>query len=76
MDAHLNYWTGLIFIVALFVGSWQLGVFGLPGTGLATVTAQLLGAPRERIEQGLEGFNDPLIGIALALYLDARSVTV
>ncbi|WP_460303451.1 urea transporter [Actinocorallia aurea] len=31
VDFQANPWTGLVFLVALFVGGWQFGVFGLHG---------------------------------------------
>ncbi|QXJ22319.1 urea transporter [Actinomadura graeca] len=70
-----NYWTGLLFVIALFVGGWQFGVFGLLGTVVATVTAYLLGVPWNRVSIGLEGFNGTLVGVALVLYLDVRWMT-
>ncbi|WP_084265309.1 urea transporter [Actinomadura macra] len=76
VDFQPSYWTGLIFIVALFVGGWQFGVFGLLGTVTATVTAYLLGVSRDRVSIGLEGFNGTLVGVALVLYLDVRWMTV
>ena len=77
VDFQSNYWTGLIFLLALFVGGWQFGVFGLLGTVVATLTASLLGVSRtDRILPGLEGFCGTLIGVSLVLYLDIRWMTV
>lgn len=77
VDLQPNYWAGLIFIVALFVGGWRFGVFGLLGTVVATLTAHLLGVSwEERISVGLEGFCGTLIGVGLVLYLEARWMTV
>ncbi|NEA23651.1 urea transporter [Actinomadura bangladeshensis] len=69
VDFQPSVWTGLIFIVALFVGGWQFGAFALLGVVTATVTAYLMGADRNRVLMGLEGFNGTLIGVALVLYL-------
>jgi len=76
VDFQPGYQTGLIFIVALFVGGWQFGVFGLLGTVVATVTAYLFGVTWNRISMGLEGFCGTLIGVSLVLYLDVRWMTV
>jgi len=76
VDFQPNYWTGLIFIVALFVGGWQFGVFGLLGTVVATVTAYLFGVTWDRVSIGLEGFCGTLIGVSLVLYLGATWMTV
>ncbi|MEV4676255.1 MULTISPECIES: urea transporter [Actinomadura] len=71
-----NVWTGLIFLIALFVGGWQFGAFALLGVGTATATAYLLGVDRNRVSLGLEGFNGTLIGVALVLYLGTDWSTV
>jgi len=76
VDLQPGYWTGLIFIVALFAGGWQFGVFGLLGTIVATATAYLFGVGWSRISMGLEGFCGTLIGVSLVLYLDVRWMTV
>ncbi|WP_243718136.1 urea transporter [Actinomadura sp. 7K534] len=76
VDFQSSYWTGLLFIIALFVGGWQFGVFGLLGTVTATLTAYLLGITKDRVSMGLEGFNGTLIGVGLVLYLGADWMTV
>ncbi|MBE1531176.1 urea transporter [Actinomadura algeriensis] len=76
VDFQSSYWTGLIFVIALFVGGWQFGVFGLLGTLTATVTASLLGVDRNRVALGLEGFCGTLVGVGLVLYLGANWMTV
>ncbi|GAA3940898.1 urea transporter [Actinomadura viridis] len=77
VDLQSNPWTGLLFIVALFVGGWEFGAFGLLGTVVATATAYLLGVSwQERVSPGLEGFCGTLIGVSLVLYLDVRWMTV
>ncbi|MFF1644198.1 urea transporter [Streptomyces sp. NPDC058240] len=64
-------WSGLLFAVALFVGGWRLGVFGLLGTVASTGAAVLLGADRKGVEQGLQGYCGCLTGIALVIRLGA-----
>lgn len=77
VDLQSSPWTGLLFIVALFVGGWQFGAFGLLGNAVATVTAYLLGVSwRTRVSPGLEGFCGTLVGVSLVLYLDIRWITV
>lgn len=72
-----NPWVGLVFLVALFVGGWRFGVFGLLGTVTATLTAHLLGVSwSDRVALGLEGFSGTLIGVGLALYFDVSWLTV
>ena len=77
VDFQSNYWTGLVFLIALFVGGWQFGVFALLGTVVATLTAYLFGVSwQKRVSPGLEGFCGTLIGVSLVLYLDIRWMTV
>jgi len=71
-----NPLTAVVFLIALFVGGWQFGVFGLLGALTATVTALVFGADHERVVTGLEGFCGTLIGVSLVLYLDVRWITV
>ncbi|MFI7043067.1 urea transporter [Streptosporangium sandarakinum] len=77
VDFQSSLWTGLVFLLALFVGGWRFGVFGLLGTVVATLTAYLLGVSwPDRVWPGLEGFCGTLIGVSLVLYLDVRWMTV
>lgn len=76
VDFQSSYWTGIIFIIALFVGGWEFGVFGLLGTLTTTVTASLLGVGRDRVLLGLEGFCGTLVGVSLVLYLGVNWMTV
>ncbi|MEU9316796.1 urea transporter [Streptomyces sp. NPDC048295] len=64
-------WSGLLFAVALFVGGWRPGVFGLLGAVASTGAAVLLGADRKGVGQGLQGYCGCLTGIALVVRLGA-----
>ncbi|WP_327153500.1 urea transporter [Streptomyces tubercidicus] len=64
-------WTGLFFTVALFAGSWRIGVYGLLGAAASTVAAAVLGADRDGLAKGLEGYCGCLTGIALVVRLGA-----
>lgn len=68
VDFMASPWTGLVFLVALFVGGWRYGLYGLLGSAVATFTAYVLGVARDRVAPGLEGFSGTLIGVAFALY--------
>jgi urea transporter len=61
--------TGLLFLIGLFVGGWQFGVYGLLGTVASTLAARWLGVPSSAIQAGLYGYNGTLVGVALAFYL-------
>ncbi|MFC5822579.1 urea transporter [Nonomuraea insulae] len=75
VDFQPSHWVGLVFVIALFVGGWQYGVFGLLGTVVATATAHLLGVTWDRVSMGLEGFCGTLIGVSLVLYLGVSWMT-
>ena len=61
--------TGLCFLVGLFVGGWQFGVYGLLGTAASTLAAHWIGVPDSAVRAGLYGYNGTLVGVALAYYL-------
>lgn len=61
--------TGLFFLIGLFVGGWQFGVYGLLGTAASTLTARWIGVPDSAVRAGLYGYNGTLVGVALAYYL-------
>jgi urea transporter len=64
-----NPLTGLLFLVGIFINSALLGVAGLIGLIVSTVTALLLGADRSLIRAGLFGYNGILAGIGLAFFI-------
>ncbi|MGW1405085.1 urea transporter [Streptomyces sp. NPDC002403] len=64
-------WSGLLFTVALFVGGWRIGVYGLLGTASSAGAAVLLGADRQGVAKGLQGYCGCLTGIALVVRLGA-----
>lgn len=61
--------TGLCFLIGLFVGGWQFGVYGLLGTAASTLAARWIGVPDSAVKAGLYGYNGTLVGVALAFYL-------
>ena len=62
--------TGLIIIVAMFVGGWWEGVCSLLGLVCSTFTAVLFGMNSATVENGLYGYNGFLCGSAMALFLE------
>lgn len=65
-----NAVTGLIFLVALFVGGVVAGAAATVGVITSTATAYLLGFPEDDIDAGLYGFNGTLVGPCLFLFLE------
>jgi len=61
--------TGLLFLVGIFVNSFEYGLSALLGLVVATLAARFLDADRTLIRNGLFGFNGVLTGIALSVFL-------
>lgn len=59
-----NRWTGLLFIIGMFVGSWRYAIAAVLATTVGTAVAYLLKFDEIRIQRGLYGFNPALIGVA------------
>jgi urea transporter len=64
-----NPLTGLLFLIGIFINSALLGVAGLIGLIVSTITALLLGADRSLVRAGLFGYNGILVGIGLAFFI-------
>lgn len=65
-----NAVTGLIFLVALFIGGPIAGAAATVGVISSTVAAYLLGFSEDDIDAGLYGFNGTLVGPCLFLFLE------
>lgn len=68
--------SGLAFLAALVVTSWQLALFALAGTALGTLTGLLLRASPKDLDDGLYGFNPALVGIAGGVFMPSQFVVV
>lgn len=66
-----NRWTGLLFLVGLFLGSWQCGVAAILATAAGTFIAMKLNYDKSQINAGLYGFSAALVGVALAFIFQA-----
>jgi len=64
--------TGLLFLVGIFVNSYQLGIAGIIGLLASTLAAMVLGADRNLIRAGLFGYNGILTGIGLAFFIQLQ----
>ncbi|REC61936.1 urea transporter [Chryseobacterium pennae] len=65
-----NRWTGLLFLIGIFMGSWQCGVAVLLSTAAGTFTAMKLKYNQSEINAGLYGFSAALVGVALAFLFE------
>ncbi|QOW09061.1 urea transporter [Kaistella flava (ex Peng et al. 2021)] len=61
-----NRWTGLLFLIGIFMGSWQGGIAVLLSTGAGTFIAMKLNYDKSEIDAGLYGFSAALVGVALS----------
>src|SRR6266542_1817908 len=64
-----NPMTGLLFLVGIFLNSYESGLTALLGLAIVTLVAYLLGADRTLIRDGLFGFNGVLTSITLSVFL-------
>ncbi|MFZ4929630.1 urea transporter [Chryseobacterium sp. Mn2064] len=65
-----NRWTGLLFLIGIFLGSWQCGVAVLLSTAAGTFTAMKLQYNKSEINAGLYGFSAALVGVALSFLFE------
>lgn len=61
-----NRWTGLLFLIGIFIGSWEQGLSAVMATAAGTLTAQFLKYDKSEINSGLYGFSAALVGVALS----------
>ncbi|PWB96430.1 urea transporter [Salinibacterium hongtaonis] len=59
-----NIWTALLILAAFVVADWRMAVLVLLGAAAGTVTGRLMGAPRDNVVSGLQGFCGALVGAA------------
>ncbi|WP_250255628.1 urea transporter [Chryseobacterium sp. Marseille-Q3244] len=69
-----NRWTGLLFLIGIFMGSWQFGVAVLLSTAAGTFTAMKLKYNPSEINAGLYGFSAALVGVALAFLFETTAL--
>lgn len=65
-----NAVTGLIFLIALYVGGITAGLAATVGVVSSTIAAYVLGFSDDDIDAGLYGFNGTLVGPCLFLFLE------
>lgn len=75
-----NIWTGLLFIIGIFIGAYThnqplVGIAALVGLIASTLTGYLSPLPREDGESGLWGFNGILVGCAFLTFLESSIFT-
>lgn len=70
-----NALSGLLMLVGLCFGSWQMAILALAGNAVSTLTALWHGCNREDIRNGLYGFNGTLVGIAAGVFLRFEAVS-
>lgn len=65
-----NAISGLLILIALFLGSWKFGVATLLATVVAYFTSLILKFDKSNIEKGLYGFSPALVGIAFIFFFE------
>ncbi|ARJ50635.1 urea transporter [Staphylococcus lutrae] len=64
-----NSLTGLLILIALWIGNWKIGLAAMIGSLISLLTAHFFNYTEEEIQSGLAGFNPVLIAIDLTLFL-------
>ncbi|MFJ8621421.1 urea transporter [Kitasatospora sp. NPDC093550] len=62
---------GVLFVIALFAGGPEYGVYGLLGSAVSTAVAYGLGLDRSAVAAGLHGYNGCLVALGCAVFLGA-----
>ncbi|CAF3954511.1 unnamed protein product [Adineta steineri] len=63
-----NPLSGLIILIGLFIGNWELSLYGLLGTTVSTLTGHLFEFDYSSIRSGLYGYNGCLVGMGIAYF--------
>ncbi|GGS77279.1 urea transporter [Streptomyces griseoviridis] len=69
VDFQSSLRASAVIAVALWVESWETGLFAVIGAVVSTLTARLLAVPRDTLDQGLMTYCGVLGGIAMLVYL-------
>jgi urea transporter len=69
VDFQASVWTSAVILAALWVESWEMGLFATIGAVVATLTARLLAVPDDTVSQGLMTYCGVLGAIAMVVYL-------
>lgn len=68
--------SGLAFIAALAITSWELALYGLVGSALGTVIGFALRASRKDLDDGLYGFNATLVALAGGVFFPRQPLII
>ena len=71
-----NAFSGLLMLLGIFLGGWQMLLLALGGNMASMLTAYLLGFNRDEIKKGLYGFNGTLVGIAVGVFMTLTPLTI
>lgn len=70
-----NALTGLIFLAGIFYSSPRCGIAVIVGTMVSTLTAAGLGVEKQKLRDGLFGFNGALTAIVIVFFLQSSVLT-
>ncbi|CAF1246941.1 unnamed protein product [Rotaria sp. Silwood1] len=68
-----NPLSGVIITIGLFIGNWELTLYGILGTTCSTLTAHLFHFNYNSIRAGLYGYNGCLTAMAIGYFTFAKS---
>lgn len=67
-----QFWVGVLILIGIFWASWKFGIYALLGSGVAWVTAYILGVDMHSLNVGLYSYNAVLVILAVSSVLDAN----
>lgn len=71
-----NVVTGVLFLIAIAIGSWRCALFGVLGSVVSLAVAVVFGAKAAAIGAGMFGFSAVLTAIAVGAVFNAPSLRV
>jgi urea transporter len=69
-----NVYTGIFFVIGIFLGSSAMGFAVLLSSLIGALTARILKYDKEEINMGLYGFSPALVGVALVFLFKSEPI--
>lgn len=69
-----NTISGFIILITIMLSSYSLGLIAFISAIIGTIIGKIGGANKEKLDQGLFGFNSVLTGMALYLFLEGPNM--
>lgn len=67
-----HFWVSVLILIGIFWASWKFGIYAILGSGVAWLTAYILGVDMHSLNVGLFGYNAVLVILAVSSVLDTN----